>query len=159
MKHRAKQPVQIIAPDAYPQMISRQNAARAMEALRSAKTAKKAQVAMALQIPALRAAILGYADALERARGDMALVFEKAHEIRGFAETAGLATTGRIADILCRYMDDMERIKRPVDATIVALNVAAIIRAARAEDDDAAVGERVAAELAALVTRRLADAG
>ena len=108
MKKDSKQQCQIIAPDAYPQMMSRQNAARAAETLRSAQTASKAQAAMEAQVPAMRAAILEYAAELEHARGDMALVFEKAHEIRGFAETAGLVTTGRIADILCRYMDDME---------------------------------------------------
>jgi hypothetical protein len=153
-----KQP-QIIAPDAYPQMISKPNAARATKTLRSAQTAVKAQVAMEAEVPAMRAAILGYVEDLEQARGNMTVVFEKAHEIRGFAETAGLVTTGKIADILCRYMDDMERIKKPLDATIVALNVSAIGRAARAEDRDAAMGDVVAAELAALVARRLGDAG
>jgi hypothetical protein len=83
-------------------------------------------------------------------------VHDKVHEIRGFAETAGLVTTGRIADILCRYMDDMERVGKPLDSHIVTLHVAAIARAARAEDDDAAMGDVVAAELAALVARRLA---
>jgi hypothetical protein len=159
MKDAPKQQCQIIAPDAYPQMLSKQNAARASETLRSAQTALKAQAAVAAQVPAMHAAILEYADELERARGDMTLVFEKAHEIRGFAETAGLVTTGRIADILCRYMDDMERIRKPADAMIVALNVAAIVRAARTEDGDVAMGEKVAAELAALVARRLADEG
>jgi hypothetical protein len=159
MKNSPKRQVQIIAPDAYPQMMSRQNAARAAETLHSAQTASKAKAAMEAQVPAMRTAILEYAEKLEHARDDMVLVFETAHEIRGFAETAGLVTTGRIADILCRYMDDMERIKKPVDAMIVALNVAAIARAARTEDGDVAVGEKVAAELAALVARRLADAG
>jgi hypothetical protein len=86
-------------------------------------------------------------------------VFDKVHEIRGFAETAGLITTGRIADILCRYMDDMYRIEKPLDTTIVTLHVSAIARAARAEDDDLKMGEVVAGELAALVAQRLADAG
>ena len=158
MKTAVKKQPQIIAPDAYPQMLSRQNAARASETLRSAQTALKAQAAMEAQVPAMRTAILGYAEELENARGDMALVFEKAHEIRGFAETAGLVTTGRIAEILCRYMDDMERIKKPLDTTLVALNVAAIGRAARTEDGNATMGDVVAAELAALVARRLADA-
>ena len=45
-----------------------------------------------------------------------------------------------------------------MDTAIVALHVAAIARAARAEDDDVKMGEMVAAELAALVARRLADA-
>ena len=53
----------------------------------------------------------------------------------------------------------MERIKAPPDATIVALHVSAIGRAARAEDSDAAMGDVVAKELAALVARRLGEAG
>ena len=150
MKNR--QQAQIITPDAYPQMLSKPNAARALETLRSTQTAVKAQAAMQAQIPAMRAAILGYVDELEHAQGDMAKVFEKAHDIRGFAETAGLVTTGRIADILCRYMDDMERIKKPPDPVLVALNVSAIGRAARAEDDNVAMGDAVAQELARLCT-------
>jgi hypothetical protein len=46
-----------------------------------------------------------------------------------------------------------------MDTTLVALNVSAIGRAARAEGNDVAMGDAVAAELAALVARRLADAG
>jgi hypothetical protein len=159
MKSALKKTAQIIAPDAYPQMLSKPNAARAAETLRSEQTAAKAQAAMEAQVPAMRAAILEYVQALENADGEMAVIFEKSHDIRGFAETAGLVTTGRIADILCRYMDDMERIGKPLDRTLVALNVAAIGRAARAEDGDVAMGDAVAAELAALVAKRLADAG
>jgi hypothetical protein len=40
----------------------------------------------------------------------------------------------------------------------VTLHATAIARAARAEDDDVRTGEKVAAELAALVARRLAEA-
>ncbi len=155
-KKTAKQEAQFIAPDAYPQMISKQGAARALQTLRSAQTAVKAQVAFEAAVPPMRAAILQYVDELEAISTDMAKVFEQVHEIRGFAETAGLVTTGRIAEILCRYMDDMDRIGKPVDAAIVALHVSAIARAARAEEDDVKLGEVVAAELAGLVTRRLA---
>jgi hypothetical protein len=156
-KKNANQEAQFISPDAYPQMISKQGAARALQTLRSAQTAVKAQVAFEAAVPPMRAAILQYVDELETVSTDMAKVFEKVHEIRGFAETAGLVTTGRIAEILCRYMDDMDRIGKPVDAAIVALHVSAIARAARAEEDDVRMGEVVAAELAALVTRRLAE--
>ena len=55
-------------------------------------------------------------------------------------------------------MDDMLRIGKAADATIVALHVSAIAQAARAEHDDVTMGEMVATELAALVTRRLTDA-
>ncbi len=88
----------------------------------------------------------------------MAVVFDKIHEIRGFAENAGMLSTGRIAEVLCHYMDDMDRLGLPADATIVALHVSAISRAAAAEEDDVRMGEIVAAELAALVTRKLMEA-
>jgi len=154
---RPKAKVQFIAPEAYPQPMSRPQAARAMLTLHATETTARAQAAMAAAVPPMRAAILQYVDEMERSAGDMKVLFEKAHEIRGFAETAGLVTTGRIAEILCRYMDDMARIAKPVDATIVALNASAIARAARAEDDDVQMGEIVAAELAALVARRLSE--
>jgi hypothetical protein len=157
-KHSSAQKgVQLIGPDAYPQMLSKPQAARALSTLRSSETAAKAQVAMEAAIAPMRAAILQYVEDMEQAGGDMRKLFEIAHEIRGFAETAGLITTGRIAEILCRYMDDMERIGKPCDATIVALHASAIARAARAEDDNVRMGEVVAAELAALVARRLSD--
>ncbi|MCU1386569.1 MAG: hypothetical protein JWL71_5266 [Acidobacteria bacterium] len=158
MTKKAPAEAQFIAPDAYPQIMSKQAAANAMKVLRSAQTAVKAQVAMEAAVPPMRAAILQYVEELEEASGDMRSVFDKVHEIRGFAETAGLVTTGRIADILCRYMDDMYRIGKAMDTMIVKLHVSAIARAARAEDDDVKMGEVVAAELAALVARRLAEA-
>ena len=149
---------QIIAPEAYPQMLSKPDTVRALLALRAAETAAKAQVAMEAAIPPMRAAILRYVDEMEQAGRDLKKLFAIAHEIRGFAETAGMITTGRIAEILCRYMDDMERVAKPLDTTIVALHASAIARAARAEEDDVRMGEKVAAELATLVARRLAEA-
>lgn len=154
----AKPQPQMIAPDAYPQMMTGKDVARAMATLKSGQTRAKAQAVMQAAAPGMRAAILQFVDQLEDAGQDMGRVFDLMHEIRGFAETAGLATTGRIADILCRYMDDMLRLGKPIDGHLVALHVAAITRAARAEKDDEAVGEIVAAELAALVTRRLVEA-
>jgi hypothetical protein len=158
MTKPAPQEAQLIAPDAYPQMINKQGAARALQSLRGGQVAAKVQVAMQAAVPMMRAAILQYADEMEEAAGDMALVYQKVHEIRGFAETAGLVVTGRISEILCRYMDDMERSAKPLDTTIVALNVSAIIRAARAEEVDTKVAETVTEEMAALVALRLAEA-
>jgi hypothetical protein len=77
--------------------------------------------------------------------------------MRGLAETAGLITMGRISDLLCRYMDETKRIGRKPEAAIVTLHVAAIGRAARAEEDDIGMGAVVTAELSALVSRRLND--
>jgi ATP/maltotriose-dependent transcriptional regulator MalT len=151
-------PKHMILPDAYPQMMNRSDAARAMLTLHAPQTAARAQAVMEAAVPALRAAILHYVDEMEAASADMGLVFDKVHEIRGFAETAGLVTTGRVAEILARYMDDMARIAKPLDSAIVALHVSAIARAARAEGEDVKMGEVVAAELATLVAKRLADA-
>ena len=141
----AKPQAQMIAPDAYPQMMTGKDVAQAMATLRSAQTEAKAQGAMNAAAPPMRAAILQLVDDLEACGQDMARVFDTVHEIRGFAETAGLVTTGRIADILCRYMDDMNRLGMALDGQIVTLHVAAINRAARAEDDDVTMGEMVAA--------------
>nr|HMH65936.1 hypothetical protein [Rhizomicrobium sp.] len=149
---------QVIAPEAYPQLMSRADAARAMLTLHSPQTTARADAVMQAAVKPLRAAILHYVDEMEAAGADMGLVFEKVHEIRGFAETAGLVTTGRVAEILARYMDDMARIAKPLDTAIVALHVSAIARAARAEGEDEKMGEAVAAELATLVARRLGDA-
>ena len=54
-------------------------------------------------------------------------------------------------------MDDIMRFGRTLDTTIVALHVTAIARAARAEDDNVRTGQTVAAELAALVAKRLSE--
>src|SRR5262249_38188316 len=144
---KAVKGVQIIAPDSYPQMLSKPRAARALSTLRATDTAAKAQAAMEAAMPAMRAAILQYVQEMEQAQGDTAKLFEAAHEVRGCAETAGMITTGRIAEVLCRYMDDLMRFNRPLDNTIVALHVSAIARAARAEDDSVRTGQAVAAEL------------
>jgi len=146
---------QVIPADAYPPLLGPQESQRALKVLGSQRTAELAARAMQACVAPMRAAILGYVAQLEAAGPDMAGVHATVHEIRGFAENAGLVTTGRIADILCRYMDDMERVGKPLDGHIVALHVAAIARAARTEDGDAAMGDAVAAELAALVARRL----
>ena len=157
MPKTGKAKVQFIAPDSYPQMLSKPRAARALRTLRAPETAAKAQLVLEEAMPAMRAAILQYVEDMERA-ADMTGLFEAAHEIRGFAETAGMVTTGRIAEVLCRYMDDITRFSRPLDATIVSLHVSAIARAARAEDDNVRTGQAVAAELAALVAKRLSEA-
>jgi|SRR3954463_3263377 hypothetical protein len=150
---------ELIQPDAYPQMVSKRDGLRCVQALQSDRVALKARTAMASYTPMLRDAIMEYVEALEEPGADLERVFAVAHEIRNFAENAGMATAGRVAENLCRYMDEMERVKKPVDPAIVTLHVAAIARAARAEEDDAKMGDLVTAELNALVKRRLSDAG
>lgn len=161
MTQQAAQPAkkaEFIEPDAYPQMMSKPNGVRALQTLQSAHVALKAKTAMNAYTPLLRDAIMDYVDDLEEAGTDMTRIFAMVHEIRNFGQNAGMITAGRIAEILCRYMEEMGRLNKPQDQTIVALHVAAIARAARAEEDDVAIGETVAAELEALVSRRLAEA-
>jgi hypothetical protein len=150
---------QLIHPDDYPQMVSKRDGLRCLQTLQSDRVAAKASTAMAAYAPMLRDAILDYVEALEEAGTDLARIFPVAHEIRNFAENAGMPTAGRVAENLCRYMDEMERVKKPVDPAIVSLHIAAIARAARAEEDDAKMGDVVSGELNALVKRRLSDAG
>jgi hypothetical protein len=148
-----------IEPEAYPQMVNKRDGLRAMQTLQSAHVALKAQTAMNSYTPMLRDAIMDYVEGLEEAGTDMTRIFAMVHEIRNFGENAGMTNAGRIAEVLCRYMDEMERLSKPVDSTIVGLHVAAIARAARAEEEDLAMGKVVAAQLDALVKRRLAEAG
>lgn len=152
------QRVQIIAPDAYPQMLPRTKAAQALRTLRAPETAARAKRVIEANLPALRGAILNYVADMEIAQHDTVRIFETVHEVRNFAATAGMASTGRIADILCRYMDDMTRIGQTSDKAVVALHVSAIARAAHADDGNGQVGEMVAAELSLLVRRKLAEA-
>jgi hypothetical protein len=154
-----KKKAEFIQPDAYPQMLSKANGLRALQTLQSQQVHAKAQYAMNSYTPMLQDVIRDYIDALEEAGTDTDKIFAILHEVRGFAENAGMVTTGRIADSLCRYMDEMDRVKKPVDATIIALHVQAIGRAARSDHDDPDMTDTVAAELNALVMRRLAEAG
>ena len=61
---------------------------------------------------------------LEGAIGNHEVTSDKAHEIRGFAETAGLRATGRIADGLCRYFEEMRKFGAEPDAGAAPRSVA-----------------------------------
>ena len=155
----SKKQGELIQPDAYPQMLNKQNAVRALQTLQSQHVALKARTALKSYEPMLRDAIMDFVESLQEAGTDAALIFAAVHEIRNFAENAKMVTTGKIAEILARYMDEMDRAKKPADPVIVALHVAAIARAAQADDNGEVLGETVATELKALVARRLAEIG
>ncbi|HEV7960100.1 MAG TPA: hypothetical protein VGP01_03660 [Rhizomicrobium sp.] len=148
---------QIIPPDSYPQMANKSDAAKLSRALRSQDVIARGSLVIEEAGENLRAGVRQYVRALEQATGDRHLTSEKAHEIRGFAETAGLAATGRIADGLCRYFEEIDRLGAEADADVVALHVSAIARAAYAEDEALRMGDAVARELAVLVKRKLAE--
>ena len=147
----------IIPPEAYPQMVSRSDAAKMSRALRSGDTVTRGAKAIQNAGQALREAVRDYVRELEEAIGNYEITADKAHEIRGFAETAGLRATGRIADGLCRYFEEMRKLGAPPDTAVIALHVSAIVRAANAEDEASRMSDVVAKELASLVSHKLAE--
>jgi hypothetical protein len=146
-----------IPPDAYPQMVSRSDAAKMSRTLRSGDTVARGTRAIQKAGQSLRKAIRDYVRELEEAIGNYEITADKAHEIRGFAETAGLRATGRIADGLCRYFEEMRKLGAAPDAAVIALHVSAIVRAANAEDEASRMSDAVVKELAALVSHKLAE--
>lgn len=149
---------EVIPPDAYPQMVSKAQAKLMASALRSHVTAVKASRVIEDSGEILREAVRAYVEELEDAGMNFDLVSEKAHEIRGFAETAGMLSTGRIADGLCRYFDDAQQGGVPADKAVVALHVSAIGRTARDPDALSHMNDVVARELSALAGKKLAEA-
>jgi hypothetical protein len=148
---------QLIPPDAYPQMVSKSDAAKISRALRSSETMMRAARVIQEAGQHLREGVRDYVHEMEEAIGDHEIVSDKAHKIRGFAETAGLRATGRIADGLCRYFEEMGKFGAAPDPAIIALHVSAIVRAAYAEDEASRMSDVVAQELAALVAHKLAE--
>jgi hypothetical protein len=151
-----KKSAQLIQPDGYPQMMSRQDAAHAMRVLRSAQTSVKAQVMMESFVPAARTGMMAQVAALEAA-DDIAEISLAAHEIRGLAEPAGLRAAGRITDVLCRYLDETQVQGRAADKAVVQLHVSAILRATHAEDEGRANCDTIVSQLNQLVARKLAE--
>jgi hypothetical protein len=149
---------QIIAPGDYPQMLEKSQAAKFAKTLRSAVTTAKAVRIIEDAAEPLREALLVYVAELEAAGANHALVSDKAHEIKGFADTAGLPATARIAEGLCRYLEQSQELGLAADGAVIALHVSAIGRASRDSDHGGQAGEAVAKELAALAARKLAAA-
>ena len=68
------------------------------------------------------------------------------------------SATGRIADGLCHYFEEMKKFGLAPDDHVIALHVSAIVRAAHAADETSRMSDVVARELAQLVTHKLAEA-
>ena len=149
---------QVIPPDAYPQMVSKAQAVLMARTLRSHVTAVTGTHVIEDSGEVLREAVLAYVEELEEAGSNLEKISDKAHEIRGFAETAGMLSTGRIADGLCHYFDDADKMGVKPDATVVALHVSAIGRSARDPNSMSQMNDMVAKELAHLASRKLAEA-
>ena len=149
---------QIIPPDSYPQMVSKADAARISRALRAPDAIQRGNHVIEEAGHDLRQGVREYVHALEASSGDHQQTYEKAHQIRGFAETAGLAAAGRIADGLCAYLDEMGMLDAAPDPEVIGVHVSAIARAAYAEDEAIRMGDVVAMELAVLVDLKLSEA-
>jgi hypothetical protein len=145
-----------IMPGVYP-VFSRQTASSLLHALRDPEVISAAAKVVADKAEELRVAVLAHVDRIgEAARAaDPAAIYEQAHEIRGLAGNAGLLAAGRIANVLCGYLDGLARAGRKPDQELVALHLEAIARAARAEDEATRLGDTVVNELAALVGKKL----
>jgi hypothetical protein len=152
---------EIIPAGDYPQVMHEGDAGAFVATMKSAAVGEQAHAIIANQQGDLRQGVLEQVEKLEAAHasGDAAALYEEAHEIRGLADTAGLRAAGRIANGFCQYLDALNRAGIAPDAQTIALHVEAIARAARADDDATALGNVVADELAALVTRKLAETG
>lgn len=149
----------MIAPDAYPQMLGKAEASRLSGALRSAATEVAANRIIADSAASLRGAVLAYIGELKLADGDIAVISGKAHDIKGFADMAGLPATARLVEGLCRYLEDSDAMKAPPDAAVIALYVRAVRSSASDSGRETQACSSVARALAALAARKLADAG
>ncbi len=150
---------EIVSAEFYPTLISKPARARAMALLKSSTTLAKANRVIALKTAELRGAVLALIDELSAAVAEKnwPAVFTAMHEIRGLAGTAGLSTTGRIANGFCHYLDAMNGLGLAPDESVAALHLGAVTRSARTEDDAARHGDAVAQQLSALVERKLAE--
>ena len=153
-----KMKAQIIPPDFYPQMVGKSDAAQISRTLRASETLARGAKAIQETVIHLRQGVRDYVRELEDAVGDHEITFDKAHEIRGFAETAGLKATGHIANGLCRYFEEASKLHIEPETAVVALHVSAIARAAYAEDEASRLGDVVAKELSDLVNHKLLEA-
>lgn len=150
----------VIPPASYPQLLRSVDVAEFVKTVTSPELTKRAETVIASKSNEMRDAVHGYVVKLENAaRGtDFNRLYDEAHEIRGMAETVGLAAAGRIANGLCGYLDEVERSGLAPDSTLVRLYVEATARATRATDDTTRLGGAVAMELAVLATHKLMEA-
>jgi hypothetical protein len=78
---------QLIPPDAYPQLVSKDDAAKISRALRSREAVTRGASVIRQAVQKLREGARDYMRELEDAIGDHQITSDKAHEICGFAET------------------------------------------------------------------------
>jgi len=151
-------PATLIATDAYPQL-PRVPAIALRKALRCPKVAQAAKTALQVSEDAMRPAVLGVIAELSGAVGNPGQLFAYAHEIRGLAGNAGLPAVGKIASLLCRYLDHVARANGLPDEAVCHLHIMALTRAAQENGDSDDAQEAVLQGLTALVARKITETG
>ncbi|HSM94458.1 MAG TPA: Hpt domain-containing protein [Rhizomicrobium sp.] len=148
---------EIIGTDQYPAMLNAEAAEAFLVELSLRDTSKRANGALETKRTQISHAVRGYIEVLEKAikSGDVAAMLAQAHEIRGLAANAGLEAVGRLADGLYKYLDTAMRLEAPADGDVISLHINAIARAASTASEAKAYGDKVAAELNALVAYKL----
>lgn len=151
--------IELVPAADYPSLLPKTRSTQAMTTLKSHETLAKASRIIALKTAELRGAVLDLVKQMEQAAraADWPSVYDTAHEIRGLAGTAGLTATGRIANVLCHYLDAIAARGLTPETAIARLHLDAITRSTRTEDDTARHGDAVAQQLSALVARKLAE--
>jgi hypothetical protein len=149
---------QTIPPGLYPQMLPPEQAAELSQRLRSPASLLQSVRILEEAATSLRDALLAQVAGLEEAGNDPIRISEWAHEIKGLADMAGLPAAGRIAEGLCRYLEQSQLAGLAPDGAVLALHVSAIGRAAREPGLDPRMGETMTSALAALAAHKLAAA-
>ncbi len=151
--------VEFVPVEEIPPLLSRARSRQAMLQLQNSATLARGDRALALKAGEMRGAVLALVGRLEHEAGarDWTAVYATTHEIRGLAGSAGLGATGRIANVLCHYLDATARRQAAPDAAVAGLHLDAILRSARTANDAVRHGEAVAEELSLLVARKLAE--
>jgi chemotaxis protein histidine kinase CheA len=159
MTTKIKKRIDVIPPQAYPQMMRRADALKFVLMVGSEEALQRAVEAITNCSAELKHAVFDHVERLQDAAGlgQTQAVFDEAHEIRGIAATIGLISTGRIANSLCTYIDATQRATVPADTAVIMLHVEAIARAATAEDEATRLGDEVADELSSLVSYKLGE--
>ena len=148
---------EIIGTDQYPAMLDAEAAEAFLVELSLRDTSKRANGALETKRAQISNAVRGYIEVLEKAvkTNDLATMIAQAHEIRGLAANAGLDAVGRLADGLYKYIDTAKRLDAPADTDVILLHINAIARASSTASEAKAYGDKVAAELNALVAHKL----
>ncbi|KAF0117507.1 MAG: hypothetical protein FD163_1512 [Hyphomonadaceae bacterium] len=85
-------------------------------------------------------------------------VWYHAHEVRGVAANAGFVNLGRIADLICKYLDNAPSDFKP-DANLLTTVAVAALFTMQNENRDSAIGEELVRDCEIAIAIQLASEG